>query len=326
MRALVTGANGFVGLHLVAHLEACGDEVIESDTDILNREAIIDTIAEARPQVVYHLAAQADVGASWDSPVETLRVNVEGTLNVCDAARLAGSQRLLGITSADVFGHAYTDPESPALDETAPLRPLSPYAASKAAAELIYLQAGLGHGLKVVLARSFNHLGPGQSDRFVASAIASRIASNERSGKTTVPIGNLEARRDFTDVRDVVRAYRLLIEHGEAGDTYHVCSSSARSIREIAEALVGLAAFPMTLEQDPKLLRPVDLKVLCGDNTKIRARTGWVPQIPIEATLHDLLEFWRRTPDGIETPQPRTNENPRTDAGPDENPDKEHRG
>ena len=306
MRALVTGANGFVGLHLVAHLASCGDEVVESDADVLNRDAIIATVTEARPEVVYHLAAQADVGGSWDSPVETLRVNVEGTLNVCDAARLAGAQRVLGITSADVYGNVdQSGPESPPLDETAPLRPLSPYAASKAAAEYIYLQAGLGHGLQVVLARSFNHLGPGQSDRFAASAIAGRIAANERSGNTTVSIGSLEARRDFTDVRDVVRAYRLLIEHGTPGDTYHVCSGSHRSIREVAEQLVGLAAFPMTLETDPRLLRPVDLKVLCGDNTKIRTRTGWEPQIPIEATLHDLLEFWRHNPDGAETPQPR---------------------
>ena len=251
-------------------------------------------------------AAQADVGGSWDSPVETLRVNVEGTLNVCDAARLAGAQRVLGITSADVYGHVdQTDPDGPPLDETTPLRPLSPYAASKAAAEYIYLQAGLGHGLDVVLARSFNHLGPGQSDRFVASAIAGRIAANERSGTTAVSIGNLEARRDFTDVRDVVRAYRLLIEHGTPGDTYHVCSGRDRSIREIAEQLVGLAAFPMTLEPDPALCRPVDLKVLCGDNTKIRTQTGWEPQIPIETTLSDLLEFWRHNPDGVETPQPR---------------------
>ena len=306
MRALVTGANGFVGLHLVAHLRSCGDEVIESDTNILDREAITATITAARPEVVYHLAAQADVAGSWDSPVETLRVNVEGTLNVCDAARLADAERVLGITSADVYGHVnQTDSVDPPLDETTPLRPISPYAASKTAAETIYLQAGLGHGLNVVLARSFNHLGPGQSDRFVASAIASRIAANERSGTTTVSVGNLEARRDFTDVRDVVRAYRLLIQRGTAGDTYHVCSGKDHSIREIAEQLVGLAAFPMTLEPDPELLRPVDLKVLCGDNTKIRSHTGWAPQIPIETTLFDLLEFWRHNPDGVETPQPR---------------------
>lgn len=302
MRALVTGANGFVGHHLVAHLSSCGDEVIESDTDILDREAIIATITAAKPDVVYHLAAQADVGGSWDSPINTLRVNVEGTLNVCDASRLAGARRVLGITSADVYGHVdQTGPDR--LDESTPLRPTSPYAASKAAAESIYAQAWLGHGLNVVLARSFNHLGPGQSDRFVASAIASRVAANERSGTTTVSVGNLEARRDFTDVRDVVRAYRLLIQHGNPGETYHVCSGQDRAVREIAEQLVGLAAFPMTLVLDPDLLRPVDLKVLCGDNTKIRTHTAWEPQTPIETTLKDLLEFWRRNPAGAATPQ-----------------------
>ena len=306
MRALVTGANGFVGLHLVAHLAACGDEVIESDTDILDREAITAKITEAQPDVVYHLAAQADVGGSWEFPVKTLRVNVEGTLNVLDASRLAGAQRVLGITSADVYGHVtQTDSSGQALDETTPLRPVSPYAASKAASETICMQAGLGHGLNVILARSFNHLGPGQSDRFVASAIAGRIAANERSGATTVSVGNLEARRDFTDVRDVVRAYRLLIQHGTPGEAYHVCTGQARAIREIAEQLIGLAAFPMTLEPVPDLLRPVDLKVLCGDNTKIRAATGWAPRMPIETTLQDLLEFWRHNPDGVVTPQTR---------------------
>ena len=268
----------------------------------MDREAIIATIAAAEPDAVYHLAAQADVGGSWSSPVNTLRVNVEGTLNVCDASRLAGARRVLGITSADVFGQVdQIDPYR--LDEAAPLRPTSPYAASKAAAESIYAQAWLGHGLNIVLARSFNHLGPGQSDRFVASAIASRIAANERSGATTVSVGNLEARRDFTDVRDVVRAYRLLIQHGTPGETYHVCSGQDRSVREIAEQLVGLAAFSMTLELDPDLLRPVDLKVLCGDNTKIRNHSGWSPLIPIEKTLGDLLEFWRRNPDGVEAPK-----------------------
>ncbi|MDE0066896.1 MAG: GDP-mannose 4,6-dehydratase [Acidimicrobiaceae bacterium] len=304
MRALVTGANGFVGLHLVAHLSSCGDEVVGSDTNILDREAITATVAAARPDVVYHLAAQADVGGSWDSPVDTLRVNVEGTLNVCDASRLAGTRRVLGVTSADVYGRVdQSGPDRAKLNETTPLRPTSPYAASKAAAEIIYTQAWLGHGLNVVLARSFNHLGPGQSDRFVASAIASRIAANERNGAATVPVGNLEARRDFTDVRDVVRAYRLLMQHGTPGEVYHVCSGKDRAVRQIAEQLVGLAAFPMTLELDPDLLRPVDLKVLCGDNTKIRTHTGWSPRIPIEATLGDLLEFWRRNPSGVETPQ-----------------------
>ncbi|NIR42293.1 MAG: NAD-dependent epimerase/dehydratase family protein, partial [Actinobacteria bacterium] len=205
MRALVTGADGFVGTHLVAHLRASGDEVVESATDITDRDAISNALAEAGPEVVYHLAAQADVGGSWATPIETIRVNVEGTVNVLDAARGAGVRRVLAVTSADVYG--LVDEADLPLREDAPVRPVSPYAASKAAADLMCVQAWLGHGLDVVRARSFNHLGPGQSDRFVASAIASRIVENERTGATAVRIGNLEARRDFTDVRDVVRAY-----------------------------------------------------------------------------------------------------------------------
>lgn len=292
MRALVTGADGFVGRHLSEHLIACGDEVIASETDITDRDAIIEGLRAADAEVVYHLAAQADVGGSWTNPIETLRVNVEGTMNVLDAARLAGCRRVVAVTSADVYG-TVTEADLP-LRETQRLRPVSPYAASKAAADMVCIQAALGHGLDVVRVRAFNHLGPGQSDRFVASAIASRIAACERDGTATVRIGNLEARRDFTDVRDVVRAYRALMVDGEAGEAYHVCSGVDRSVRDLTDILVGHSTTDIVLETDPALLRPVDLKVLRGDNSKISERTGWSPTIPIEQTLEDLLEFWRR--------------------------------
>ena len=293
MRALVTGASGFVGAHLVAHLEAEGDTVVAPETDITDRTALFASTAACAPEVVYHLAAQADVGGSWSDPIGTLRVNVEGTRNVLDAAREAGARRVVAVTSADVYG--IVDEADLPLDEDTPIRPVSPYAASKAAADILCLQATLGHGLDVVRARSFNHLGPGQSDRFVASAIASRIVANERDGGAVVRIGNLEARRDFTDVRDVVRAYRLLMEHGVAGDVYHVCSGTDRSVREVAEQLTTLALAEMRLETDPELFRPVDLKSLRGDPSKIRATTGWEPRIDLDQTLRDLLEHWRAT-------------------------------
>lgn len=293
MRALITGADGFVGLHLSEHLEAEGDEVIGSATDITDRGALIAAFSEAEPEVVYHLAAQADVGGSWESPVETLRVNVEGTLNTLDAARLAGARRVLAVTSADIYGRV--EATDLPLDEGQPIRPVSPYAASKGAADMLCLQATLGHGLDVVRARSFNHLGPGQSDRFVASAIASRIVANERCGETSVRVGNLQARRDFTDVRDVVRAYRLLMSSGLAGEAYHVCSGVDRSVDELARILIELARTTIRLEPDPDLLRPIDLEVLRGDNTKIHECTGWTPEIPIETTLADLLQHWRGT-------------------------------
>ena len=244
--------------------------------------------------MIYHLAAWADVAGSWDEPVTTIRVNVEGTLNVLDAAREAGVSRVLAVTSADVYGPV--DEADLPLDENAPLRPVSPYAASKAAADMLCVQATLGHGLDVVRVRAFNHLGPGQSDKFVASALASRIVANERSGGEVVRVGNLDARRDFTDVRDVVKAYRLLMTSGVGGDVYHVCSGVDRPVRELAETLVALAESSMRLETDPDLLRPVDLKVLRGDPSKTRAATGWRPEIPIETTLSDLLDHWRSLP------------------------------
>ena len=291
MRALVTGADGFVGVHLVAHLRAEGDEVIESATDITDREALHASFGAAEPEVVYHLAAQADVGGSWSSPIETLRVNVEGTVNVLDAARASGARRVLAVTSADIYG-VVAESDLP-LTEDAPIRPVSPYAASKAAADVMCVQAGLAHDLDVVRARSFNHLGPGQSDRFVASAIASRIVDNERAGRRELRVGNLEARRDFTDVRDVVRAYRALVGQGRPGEAYHVCSGVDRSVRELVDALVAMSDTVMEVVVDPELFRPADLAVLRGDNAKLHTETGWKPEIPLETTLRDLLDHWR---------------------------------
>jgi GDP-4-dehydro-6-deoxy-D-mannose reductase len=301
MRALVTGANGFVGTHLVTHLRACGDDVVESAVDITERDRLAESVAGHRPDVVYHLAAQADVGGSWSDPIATIRVNVEGTLNVLDAAVAAGVARVLAVTSADIYGPV-ADADLP-LTEDQPVRPVSPYGASKASADIMCLTAGLAHGLEVVRARSFNHLGPGQNDKFVASAIASRIVDNERSGETVVRVGNLEARRDFTDVRDVVRAYRLLMTDGVAGEVYHVCSGVDRPIRELAELLISISGHDMELVADPDLFRPVDLKVLRGDYSKLRAATGWSPEIDISTTLSDLLHFWRTHPEGVDTPQ-----------------------
>ena len=300
MRALVTGANGFVGTHLVSHLRVCGDDVVESAGDITDRDRLAEHVAHHRPEVVYHLAAQADVGGSWADPIPTLRVNVEGTVNLLDASVAAGVRRVLAVTSADIYGPV-VEADLP-LTEDQPVRPVSPYAASKASADLMCVAAGLAHGLEVVRARSFNHLGPGQNDKFVASAIASRIVDNERSGETAVRVGNLEARRDFTDVRDVVRAYRSLVTDGVPGEVYHVCSGVDRPIRELAEMLISISGHEMDLVVDPELFRPVDLKVLRGDHSKLRAATGWTPEIDIRTTLSDLLQFWRTHPEGVGSP------------------------
>jgi GDP-4-dehydro-6-deoxy-D-mannose reductase len=297
VRALVTGALGFVGRHLVDHLRASGDDVVLVDrhagdpVDITDRGAVHRAVVGAQPESVYHLAGWADLGASWSDPLAVLRANAEGTLNVLDAARAAGVRRVLAVSSADVYG-IVREADLP-LTEDAPLRPASPYGASKVAADALALQAFLGYGLGAIRVRPFNHLGPGQSEHFVAPALAARIARAERDGAETVAVGNLTPRRDLTDVRDVVRAYRLLVERGEPGEVYNVCSGRDLPIQELADRLVAMAARPLRLEPDPALARPVDLPVLRGDATKLREATGWTPQISVEQTLQDLLDDLR---------------------------------
>ena len=298
---LITGAAGFVGRHLSAHLEASGDDVVGIDrtpehggVDITDVTAISELIAKVAPSVIYHLAGWADVGGSWKDPVTAFRVNAEGTLNVLGAARDAGVERVLAVSSADVYGKV--DPSELPLTEDSPLRPASPYAASKVAADYLGLQAWLGRGLPVLRVRAFNHLGPGQTDAFVAPALASRIARAERAGGDephVLPIGDLPARRDFTDVRDVVRAYRLLVEHGEPGEVYNVCTGVDLAVQDLADQLLAQATVPIRFETDPELLRPVEVPVLRGSHQRLTAATGWEPEISIRDTLTDLLEDWR---------------------------------
>lgn len=293
---LITGAQGFVGRHLTAHLEACGDEVVGVDrehggVDITDADAVRRLVADVAPTAIYHLAGWADVGGSWQHPVEAFRVNAEGTLNVLGAAVEVGVGRVLAVSSADVYGKV--DPSELPLTEDSPLRPASPYAASKVAADYLGLQAWLGRGLPVLRVRAFNHLGPGQTDKFVAPALASRIARAERDGGDVLPIGDLSARRDFTDVRDVVRAYRLLMLHGQPGEVYNVCSGVDLAVQDLADQLLAQARIPLRFETDPALLRPVEVPVLRGSHQRLSEATGWQPEIPIAQTLTDLLEDWR---------------------------------
>lgn len=295
MKALITGAAGFVGRHLTHHLHEEGDSVVGVDhhdgPDLLDADGWQSLLADQRPDAVYHLAGMSDVGGSWNTPSQTFRVNAEGTLNVLQACVSAGVGRVIAVSSADVYGRV-TMAELPLTEDT-PLRPVTPYAASKIAADYLALQAHLGYGLEVMRVRAFNHLGPGQTNRFVAPALAERIALNELEGGELVPVGNLTPRRDFTDVRDVVRAYRLLVLHGEAGEAYNVCSGHDIAISELADRLVAMAERPMRLEGDPSLQRPVDVPVLRGDFTRLHKATGWEPEIDLDQTLTDLLAEWR---------------------------------
>jgi GDP-4-dehydro-6-deoxy-D-mannose reductase len=290
VRAVITGAAGFVGRHLSSHRASAGDEVVavDRDLDINETEGLVETFAAAQPEAIYHLAALSHVGASWDDPADVLRVNVLGTNSVLSAARRAAPQAtVLVVSSAEVYGVVV--PEELPLTERSELRPGSPYAASKAAAEIVAIQAATGFGQRVVLARPFNHIGPGQSSSFFVPAIAGRLVEARRSSMPQVTIGNLRARRDFTDVRDVVRAYRLLARHGTSGIVYNVCSGTDVSVAEVADALRALVYPEAEFVEDPSLARPLDIPVLRGDSTRLREGTGWRPEIDLATTLRDVV-------------------------------------
>lgn len=293
MKATVTGAGGFVGPYLVAHLREQGDDVTEMDlfgpveVDVTDADSVLGAMDAAAPEVVYHLAALSHVGQSWSSPGKSFRVNAEGSLHVLRACVELKIPRVVMILSSEVYGNAA--PEHLPLNETAPLRPVTPYGASKVAADFLALQAHLADNLDVVRVRPFGHTGPGQSDQFVVPALAARIANAERDGADSIPVGSLTAVRDLSDVRDVVRAYRLLAERGESGEAYNVCSGRGVSIQEIADILLAQATRPISLETDPTLVRAVDAPRMVGDNTRLRTTTGWEPQFSLEQTLGDVL-------------------------------------
>jgi GDP-4-dehydro-6-deoxy-D-mannose reductase len=295
MRALVTGAKGFVGTWLTTYLRDQGDEVIgiDQEVDITDGAAVREAIVAASPEGIYHLAALAHVGDSWSDPGIVLQVNAMGTLYVLEAARACPTPaRVLLISSSEVYGSVVED-QLP-LKETTALAPVTPYAASKVAAEFLGVQAHLAYGLPVVRVRPFNHIGPGQSAAFVVSALASRIVDAVRDGAPSIPVGNLDARRDLTDVRDIVRAYRLLMVSGTPGDVYNVCSGRDVAIADVAGRLLRLAGGRLELVPDQELMRPVDVPVVRGDPTKIHDATGWVPEFDLDTTLGDILDQWRQ--------------------------------
>lgn len=302
MRALVTGGSGFVGRWLAAHLRALGDEVVtvDAETDVTDEEAVARALASACPDAVYHLAAKTHVGESWSAPLDVIRVNVLGTAAVLAAARRAAPRAaVLVVSSAEVYGSLGPE-DLPAREET-PVRPATPYAASKAAAEQVAMQAWRGYGQRVVVVRPFNHVGPGQSPSFAVPSLARRILEARDAGSPELAVGTVTTRRDFTDVRDVVRAYRLLVEKGEPGGVYNVCSGSDVAIGEVASRLMALAGVSLRLVTDPGLVRPVDTPVLRGDPARLEAATGWKPEIPLDETLREVVASLET---GAQVPRP----------------------
>ena len=304
---LVTGAAGFVGGHLldllgtgvVAWHRAGGRPPATSRAgitwqaiDLLDPAAVHRAIADVGPTTVYHCAGAAHVGMSWGDTARTLAINVRGTHNLLEGLRRAGLKARVVIPgSAMVYAAA-----DRALTEDDPLVPRSPYALSKLAQEMEGVRANLD-GLHVTIARAFNHMGPRQDPFFAASGFARRIADIEAGRwEPEIAVGNLDARRDLTDVRDTIRAYRLILERGTPGRPYNVCSGRAITIRELLDRLLARARVPIRVRVDAARLRPNDVPLLLGDPTRIQTELGWQPEIPLDRTLDDLLDDWRNRP------------------------------
>ena len=290
MRVLVTGSRGFVGTWLCRHLEDSGDEVSELPKylDVRDTGGLADALVDAAPEAVCHLAAQANVAASWRDPVETFSVNAIGTLNLCVAAvALPRKPRVLLVSTSEVYGRV--PPEHMPVTEEEPFAPVNPYAASKVAAEMAGLQAWLGQGLEVVRARAFNHTGPGQLEGFVAPDLAHQVVRAARGELDCISTGNISVKRDLSDVRDVVRAYRLLLVHGKPGEAYNVCTGEAVAISTLLSRLMELAGVDVPVRADPARYRPADVPEHVGDPGRLKALTGWRPEISLDQTLSDLL-------------------------------------
>lgn len=308
-KALIIGAAGFVGGYLTRHLDSsCGMEVHVTklpaeeipgnsgrvyNLDILNKEDIVSLLYEIRPDYIFHLAAQSSVGVAWKNPALTIDINIKGSVNVMDAVReLYYKPRVLLIGSGEEYGHI-REGEIPIREENR-IRPGNIYAATKACQNMIgniYAQA---YDMEIMMVRAFNHIGPAQPPIFVVSDFCRQVAEIEKGIREPVMyVGNLNARRDFTDVRDVVEAYGMLAEHGQPGETYNVGRGESVSIKEVLDLIIALSGRNIKIEIDRNKLRPVDIPVIEADISKIRGLTGWEPKIPLRQTIEETLNYWR---------------------------------
>ena len=262
--------------------------------DLCDPDAVDHLIEAVRPDTIFHLAGQAYVPRSFEAPWETLENNIRSTVNLLQAIRrLDLPTRVLVVGSAEVYGNV--DPTNLPLTEDAPLQPSSPYSVSKIAQEMLALQYHLAHRIFTIRMRPFNHIGPGQNNRFSVPNWAEQIAQAEQGlREAVVYVGDLSAARDFTDVRDVVRAYVLALERGDPGAVYHVCSGQTHSMKSVLERLIALSTAPIEIRVAPERVRPVEIPVLIGNYSRLQKRTGWTPQIPLEQSLRDVLNEWRQ--------------------------------
>ena len=319
MKILITGITGFVGSHLAEYclsleqqvevigtcrwrsrrenIEHIEDAIDLYECDLRDASSVKTLLADIQPERIFHLAAQSYVPSSWNSPGETITTNAIGQLNIFEAMRGINSTASIQIAgSSEEYGLVHPD-EAPITEEN-PLRPLSPYAVSKVAQDMLAYQYFQSYGLKVVRTRAFNHTGPRRGDVFVTSNFAKQIAEIEAEKRPPViHVGDLTPQRDFTDVRDIVRAYWLSLEHCSLGEVYNVASGKAYRIKEVLKILLDNSGQDIEVVEDPERLRPSDVPLLLGDNSRFCKATGWSPEIPFEQTAKDLLDYWReRTP------------------------------
>jgi len=314
-RVLITGITGFAGSHLADYIlaEHPGVEVFGTyrwrsrrenidhlegrirllECDLGDVTALRAALMTAQPEAIFHLAAQSFVPTSWVAPAETFHINVTGQIHLFEAIRLLGLDPVVQLAcSSEEYGLVHKN-ETP-ITESNPLRPLSPYAVSKVSQDFLGYQYFKSYGLRAIRTRGFNHEGPRRGEVFVMSNFAKQIAAIEAGAQEPViRVGNLDSVRDFTDVRDMVRAYWLAATKGEPGEVYNIASGRGITIREMLDRLIAMSRVAVRVENDPARMRPSDVEVLLGDSSKFRAATGWAPQIPLEKTLADSLEYWR---------------------------------